>query len=397
VPEGGRSAEAGSGGGRRPGRVLRLLGVLFAVVLAVGVLVVWTPRGAPEQAAAPGTAPATTAPASTVPPATRQAIGRPASSRPPADRPAARPAASPECSAPGRQRVTSYAGTWRERINDPEPPPDRTYDLRKLRHVGYGSATMYAITIANPASGWTSSRTCVLGGTVTSSVDRDRTWEDLEESYNGDALDVGIESDWAVVDGLRADNVFDAIAAQGPVGTKLIIRNVHLTDIRDDCIENDHDPKSLTVQDSLLDGCFTGISERPDEREDPQPRPGAGAVTTLDGVLLHVKPQAFGTGCEYAEACRDGRAAFNLFKWSPSSTPRVVIRNSVLRVDRYSAWGPSEMVFPPGIRAENSVLVWLGPGRYPAPLPAGMRVTTDRSVWEHARAQWLCRHGRGAC
>ena len=387
MPDGDRSIGAGTAGPHRPGRVLRLLGVLLAVLLAVVVLVVWTARGGPERAAAPGTAPAATAPASTSPPTTHQASRRAV---------AGPPVASPECSAPGRQWVTRYAGSWTERINDPEPPADRTYDLRRLRHVGYGSATMYAITIANPSSGWTSSRSCVLGGEVRSSVDRGRRWADLEENYNGDALDVGIASDWAVVDGLRADNVFDAIAAQGPTDTRLVVRNVWLSDIRDDCIENDHQPKSLTVVDSLLDGCFTGISQRPDE-EDPQPRPGAGAVTLLDGVLLYVKPQAFGTDCQYAQACGDGRAAFNLFKWSASATPRVVIRNSVLRVDRYSAWGPSEMGFPPGTRASNSVLVWLGPGRFPAPVPAGMRVTSDPSVWERARARWLCRHGNGAC
>ena len=307
------------------------------------------------------------------------------------------PAASPECDGTGRDRVTSYRGRWTSRINEPHPPSDRTYDLRGLRHVGYGSATPYAITLANPASGWTAARQCVLGGTVQSSVDPQRTWEDLEDNYNGDALDLGVASDWAVVDGLRADNVFDAIAVQGPAETELIVRNVQLTDIRDDCIENDHNPKSLTIQSSLLDGCFTGISERPDERQRPQPEAATGAVTTLDGVLLHVKAQPFGTTCRYPSACADGKGANGLFKWSPAGTPQVRIRDSVLRVDRYSAYGPSEMLFPPGTVVENSVLVWLGPGAYPASLPPGLRVTSDVGVWDRARATWLCRHGRGPC
>lgn len=322
-----------------------------------------------------------------------------AAQRPPPATPAAAlsPVASPECDAAGREQVTDYRGRWTSRINDPYPPSDRTYDLRALRHVGYGSATRYAITLANPGSGWTAARQCVLGGTVLSSVDPRRTWEDLEEHYNGDALDLGVEADWAVVDGLRAENVFDAIAVQGPGEAELIVRNVQLTDIRDDCIENDHNPKTLTIQSSLLDGCFTGISERPDERQDPQPKAASGAVTTLDGVLLHVKAQSFGTACRYPSACADGKAANGLFKWSPAGTPRVRIRNSILRVDRYSAYGPSEMRFPPGTVAENSILVWLGPGAYPAPLPPGMRVTKDVGVWDRARAAWLCRHGRGLC
>jgi hypothetical protein len=307
------------------------------------------------------------------------------------------PVASPECDAPGRERVTRYDGTWLGRINDPYPPSDLNYDLRGLRHVGYGSSTRYAITLANPGSSWTSARACVLGGTVLSSVDRGRTWEDLERNYNGDALDIGVEADWAVVDGLRADNVFDAIAVQGPAEAELVVRNVHLTDIRDDCIENDHNPKSLTIQSSLLDGCFTGISERPDERQHPQPMAAPGAVTILDGVLLRVKAQPFGTACHHAAACADGKGANGLFKWSPAGTPSVRIRDSILRVDRYSAYGPSEMLFPPGTVVENSVLVWLGPGAYPASLPPGLGVTTDVTVWDRARSAWLCRHRRGPC
>jgi hypothetical protein len=361
----GRRRAVGTDGAGARSRLLRALSVTLVALVALAVLVARTAGRSPQQSPEPG---------------------------PVAASPGVR--ADAACNAPGRERVTQYAGRWTTRINDPYPPPDRTYDLRNLRHVGYGTTTRYAITIANPGAGWTSSRMCLLGGTVLSSVDRGRNWEDLENNYNGDGLDIGIESDWAVVDGLRIDNTFDGIAAQGPSKAELIVRNVHLSDIRDDCIENDDQPKSLTVQDSLLDGCFTGISERPGaETNDLQ----AGATTTLDGVLLHVKPQAFGTDCRHPEACADGKAAFGLFKWSTAATSRVIIRNSVLRVDRYSAYGPSEMSFPPGTTAENSILVWLGPGLYPAPLPPGLEMTTDVTVWERARAQWLCRHGRREC
>jgi hypothetical protein len=145
-------------------RMLALAAVLVVVAAALLIRVTWR---APERAGQAS-------------PVTLDATG---------------PAASPECNAAGRERVTSYQGRWTSRINDPDPPSDRTYDLRALRHVGYGSSTRYAITLANPGSGWTAARQCVLGGTVLSSVDPDRTWEDLERNYNGDALDVGVESD----------------------------------------------------------------------------------------------------------------------------------------------------------------------------------------------------------
>ena len=49
--------------------------------------------------------------------------------------------------------------------------------------------------------------------------------------------------------------------------------------------------------------------------------------------------------------------------------------------------------FPPGTVAHNVTVAWLGPGPFPGNVPAGVTVTTDRSVWDTARARWLARHG----
>jgi len=45
------------------------------------------------------------------------------------------------------------------------------------------------------------------------------------------------------------------------------------------------------------------------------------------------------------------------------------------------------------VGCSNNVMVWLGQGPYPAPLPACFTVTTDRSVWDAAVATWKLRHG----
>ena len=39
-----------------------------------------------------------------------------------------------------------------------------------------------------------------------------------------------------------------------------------------------------------------------------------------------------------------------------------------------------------------STIVWLGGGNYPAPT-AGIRVTSDRGVWDRAVANWKAAHG----
>jgi hypothetical protein len=40
----------------------------------------------------------------------------------------------------------------------------------------------------------------------------------------------------------------------------------------------------------------------------------------------------------------------------------------------------------------NNVMVWLGPGNYPVPLPSCFTVTRDRSVWDRAVARWKADH-----
>jgi hypothetical protein len=66
-----------------------------------------------------------------------------------------------------------------------------------------------------------------------------------------------------------------------------------------------------------------------------------------------------------------------------------VIKNSVFYIEDNSAGQ-----WPPGTVIENSVLVWDGVGSPPSltPMP-GLTITTDVSVWENAKADWLARHG----
>jgi hypothetical protein len=52
------------------------------------------------------------------------------------------------------------------------------------------------------------------------------------------------------------------------------------------------------------------------------------------------------------------------------------------------------MGLPPGKIAgcANNIMVWLGPGEFPADLPDCFTVVKDASVWENARADWIARH-----
>jgi hypothetical protein len=220
---------------------------------------------------------------------------------------------------------------------------------------------------------------CFIGGTVVGQQPRSLTWQQVKHSHDGDGLRVQAGG-WYVVDGLRVDNVEDGIS---PFGDGFVGRDLYFTYIRDDCIENDAISGGV-VADSLFDGCSMGLSERPSKGFRPTPPPAAETFT-LDGVLLRLQPMP-------RDDAPDGFGHGQLFKWSRWAN-RLVLRNSIFLVERVSMNGTKSMKFPAGTVAENVTLVWTGPGSYPAPVPAGVRVTKDRSVWDAARRAWLARHG----
>ena len=71
----------------------------------------------------------------------------------------------------------------------------------------------------------------------------------------------------------------------GPAGDGTVLRNAYISNIRDDCVEADY-LSAGRIEDSLLDGCYAGISVDPVTRPSPKnPEP-----LVLDGVLMRLKP-----------------------------------------------------------------------------------------------------------
>jgi hypothetical protein len=263
--------------------------------------------------------------------------------------------------------------------------PDKiTYDLRGTRITGYSAGSRYPLLFGKlrPGRG-----TCVVGGTVAGRQSRALTWQAMKAAFDGDGLN--FKSNGGVVEDIRIDNVEDGIGTIGGDPEGITIRRAYLTYIRDDCIENDA-VVGLTVQDSLLDGCFFGLSQRPGARSQPQHAP-PGERTLLDRVLLRIQPMPFEPS--QARCAADGLGTGGFFKWSPYAN-RLVVKDSVLLAERVAARCAGPMHFPANASYQNVTLVWLGPGRYPGWLPPnGVTVTRDRRVWDQARADWLSRHG----
>lgn len=300
-------------------------------------------------------------------------------SNPPAPALAA-PASVADCLARGGR--TQVSGTLRQPYRADRTPDDHTYDLRRATSIAYGRTTTYPLLFGKSRAG---TNLCVLGGHVVGQQSRGLSYQTVYTRYNGDGLWVQGRGSY-LVHGFRAENVEDGISLQGGDGDFAVVSGAYLSYVRDDCIEND---KILggRVVDSLFDGCFMGISERPDADASPSRAP-AGETFTLDRVLLRVAPQA-------NERAADGAGNGQLFKWSPAAN-RLVLRDSVLLVEEVPIRGSTPLAFPAGTTAQNVTLVWLGAGSYPGPLPAGVTVTRNRSVWEGARARWLVAHGYAA-
>jgi hypothetical protein len=290
------------------------------------------------------------------------------------------------CLSRGRTKVTSVKGTV-PTYRMGTVADHRTYDLRRATIVGYPDTNRYVLLFGKQGPG---DATCLIGGRVIGQQSRALSWQTMKQRLDGDGLN--FRSQGGIVDGIRIDNVEDGIGTTGGDPAGVTIRGAYLTYIRDDCIENDA-IVALRVQDSLLDGCFNGVSERPGRNGSPPP-PSPDEELTLDGVLMRVRPMPYDrTRALCARNAADGLGGGGFFKWSRHAN-RLVVRNTVLLAERGSVNCGASMSFPGDGVYENVTLVWLGTGDYPGRLPpSGVTVTTDRRIWDEARARWLARHG----
>jgi hypothetical protein len=221
---------------------------------------------------------------------------------------------------------------------------------------------------------------CLGGGVVAGQYDRGLDWQAMHDLNNAG---LRFESNALTVDGLRIDDVEDGIR---PVGGQFTVRGAWLSYVRDDCIENDHLHGGL-VEDSLFDGCYVAVSERPSPAILAGRVDGRRDLLTIHGSLLRLQAMPGPAGSR-APALGHGQ----FFKWHELATA-LALHDNVFLAERVGEGGPASMGMPPGlVSCSNNVMVWLGSGDYPAPLPPCFTVTGDRGVWDAAVAAWHVRH-----
>lgn len=181
----------------------------------------------------------------------------------------------------------------------------------------------------------------------------------------------------ATIDGFVADGCWDGIRfTRSPSG---IIKNVRLSNLADDAIELDS-LDSCIIRDSVIDGCFVGISTAGDDDDYDE-----NAVIDIDNLWLRLKPFVFAKNATQNLKMTHGHA----FK-TGARNPKFKIKNSVFAyaVDPFDTDSRLIKMFDNLIESVNNRILWLSSayGLPPAvltDLPDGFTlVTGDEAIFE---------------
>jgi hypothetical protein len=113
----------------------------------------------------------------------------------------------------------------------------------------------------------------------------------------------------------------------------------------------------------------------------------------LDGSLLRLEPMP-----TVYKGPAPGTGGF--FKWDDTGgrSPRLVLRNDVLRADQLPNHGSLGLPAGSPVECSGNTIVWLGSGAFPeaaawkARCP-DTRIVTDVTVWDDAVRAWHRAHG----
>jgi hypothetical protein len=186
---------------------------------------------------------------------------------------------------------------------------------------------------------------------------------------------------------VRIDGAWDGIRFQprnSDAKSMFVVENSWLSNIRDDCIENDalHD---MIIRNSLLDGCFSGISLDPGRAGSSLPDRAETRTVVLENILVRVQDYSFRGEVQPAH-----------FLKVHSASPSIEIRDSIFAFDRV---GRVDRRWPKAMSkvtsCSNNYLLWLSDSPMPAsfpPVPACFTVLTGapaREKWEQSRDAWI--------
>lgn len=218
---------------------------------------------------------------------------------------------------------------------------------------------------------------CWDGGDIRGTFPISTTWN----VYHG-AAGIGVGGQRVTVDHPRVFNTGDGIRIRDNADGWLV-KDAYLAYVHDDCVENDRLVNG-TITNSLLDGCYVGVSTR---RSSGETTDGHLNTVTISNSLIRL--QAMPTVYSGSAAGHGG-----FFKWDDTfgSSPKLDISNTIFRADQETNHGSLNLPAGYPVTCANNTMVWLGPGAFPGSLPSCFTVTTNRSVWDAAVRDWDTAH-----
>jgi hypothetical protein len=239
----------------------------------------------------------------------------------------------------------------------------------------------------------------VVGGLVYGSTPADIGWGERYSGANSAAINFGNYKQpndlmaGGIVEQMRLYNVWDGFRPACAPG--FVIQDNWVTHLADDCLENDqHQPG--TFQRNLLDGVFVAFSSRNSGAK----HDGSRAEVLIKDNLIRMGlfPGWPGKRHELGPACGD------VFKWERQGTRVRVIGNTFWFADsprtqygtRTDPFGDelgfgaiwAEIV----LESRDNLIIWIGEGEYPWPVPDGFRVIRDAAVWQQKKLAWIAAH-----
>jgi hypothetical protein len=281
------------------------------------------------------------------------------------------PPADRSCAPADHREVRTLGGIRTWEYHHHTLPDDTVIRAQHARWQGVGA---YGVDIGG-ASGL-----CLAGGRVQGNWPADTSWETMHGTA-GVVLDGAPD---ATIEDVRVDGYGDSIRLTDN-SEHFLLRRVHLSYSRDDCVENDW-LSAGTIQDSLLDGCYNAFSARTYGGQSGV-GDGSGRVWTIEHTLVRLQPMPH----VYKDRGRiPGTAGF--FKWDQHA-PGLSLVDNVFRADQPADTVGLGVPVAKLRHCSGNTMVWLGHGPYPAHLPSCFTVTTDVGVWNRAVAHWTQTYG----
>jgi hypothetical protein len=230
-------------------------------------------------------------------------------------------------------------------------------------------------------------------------------------SLSGGAYDVraDLTSDWSAVKGLagialryspdvlvRDAGVItsgDAISF-GEDTPDWILKDTYIGMALDDAIENDYLENGL-IDSVLVDHAFHFLSAR--SGSDRIGETYTNGVVTVRNSLIRLAPSPAPDGDQKI----GGLWKMQKTKYTGEGTGnQLALHDNIILVEAGAEYSRPELDPSDNpdyrddalLEASGNVIVWLGEGEYPARIPPGFTVTTDRRVWDDARDAWFDAH-----